>query len=121
MTDIVERLRDAWGDCHCGTAPLLEAAAEIERLRAERLAFATESEERKAEIERLKTALGPSAAEAWAHMYDENVRLEAEIELLLAALSELADAVTTEVNEKGGGGYILARLSDARRALERKL
>ena len=32
MTDIVKRLRDAWGDCHCGTAPLLEAADKIEQL-----------------------------------------------------------------------------------------
>ena len=54
------------------------------------------------------------------HLRDELAAKDAEIELLLAALSELADAVTTEVNEKGGGGYILARLSDARRALEPK-
>jgi len=41
-----------------------------------------------------------------------------EIERLRKALSELADAVADEVNEKGGSGYILARLSDAREALK---
>lgn len=35
------------------------------------------------------------------------------------ALEGLVQAVTTEVNEKGGGGYLLARLSDARDALRR--
>jgi hypothetical protein len=32
-------------------------------------------------------------------------------------LSDLVKAVTVEVNEKGAGGYLLARLSDARKAL----
>lgn len=32
-------------------------------------------------------------------------------------LQGLVDAVTAEVNEKGGGGFILARLSDARALL----
>jgi len=45
-------------------------------------------------------------------------QLEAEIERLRAALQGLVEAVVTEVNEKGGGGYILARLSDARDALK---
>lgn len=35
------------------------------------------------------------------------------------ALEGLVEAVTNEVNEKGGGGYLLARLSDARDALRR--
>ena len=33
MTDIVERLRDGWRDCHCGMTAVLEAADEIEQLR----------------------------------------------------------------------------------------
>lgn len=33
------------------------------------------------------------------------------------ALRGLVEAVTAEVNEKGAGGYLLARLSDARAAL----
>lgn len=37
-----------------------------------------------AENERLRAALGPSATEAWEHLYDETVRLEAEIERLRA-------------------------------------
>lgn len=36
---------------------------------------------------------------------------------LVEALKGLVEAVTAEVNEKGGGGYVLARLSDARAAL----
>jgi hypothetical protein len=36
---------------------------------------------------------------------------------LVEALDALADAVAAEVNEKGGGGYILARLTDARAAV----
>lgn len=36
---------------------------------------------------------------------------------LVEALTGLVEAVTAEVSEKGGGGYILARLSDARAAL----
>lgn len=34
------------------------------------------------------------------------------------ALAGLVEAVTAEVNEKGGGGYLLARLSDARDMLK---
>jgi hypothetical protein len=45
---------------------------------------------------------------------------DAEIERLRAALTGLVEAVIVEVNEKGGDGYILARLSDARAALEPK-
>jgi len=36
---------------------------------------------------------------------------------LVEALEGLIAGVTAEVNEKGGGGYILARLTDARSAL----
>ena len=36
---------------------------------------------------------------------------------LREALAELVEAVTVEVNEKGAGGYLLARLTDARAAL----
>jgi predicted nuclease with TOPRIM domain len=63
MSDLIERLRRY---CCCdGQGQLIaelvgdmhEAADEIERLRAERLAFATESEERQAKIERLREAL----------------------------------------------------------------
>jgi len=53
MTDIVERLRDAFGDCHCGKAPLLDAASEIERLQ-DTIRFANKVMDAKgAEIERL--------------------------------------------------------------------
>lgn len=38
-------------------------------------------------------------------------------EALVEALKDLVFAVEAEVNEKGGGGFILARLSDARRVL----
>jgi hypothetical protein len=41
-------------------------------------------------------------------------------EKLTEALTGLVEAVIAEVNEKGGGGYILARLSDARSALSHK-
>lgn len=44
-------------------------------------------------------------------------RLIAERDELVRTLDELADAVAAEVNEKGGGGYVLARLSDARAAV----
>ena len=36
---------------------------------------------------------------------------------LIEALKDLVFAVEAEVNEKGGGGFILARLSDARNVL----
>lgn len=36
---------------------------------------------------------------------------------LLEAFCGLIDAVVDEVNEKGAGGYLLARLSDARTAV----
>lgn len=42
---------------------------------------------------------------------------EGQVERVADALADLIEAVTAEVNEKGGGGYILARLSDARAAL----
>ena len=50
MSDLVERLRESYST----DVFLMEVADEIERLHAERLAFATESEERQAEIERLE-------------------------------------------------------------------
>jgi hypothetical protein len=40
-------------------------------------------------------------------------RLAEAVELI----KDMAEAITAEVNEKGGGGSILARLSDARRFL----
>jgi hypothetical protein len=43
--------------------------------------------------------------------------LTEECEQLRKALRELVDAVNAEVNEKGAGGYLLARLSDARALL----
>lgn len=36
-------------------------------------------------------------------------------------LAGLVEAVTVEVNEKGGGGYLLARLSDARDCLKQRM
>jgi hypothetical protein len=46
-------------------------------------------------------------------------KLVAERDELAQLLDELADAVAAEVNEKGGGGYLLARLTDARAAVKR--
>lgn len=40
------------------------------------------------------------------------------IDDLTNALDALVEAATAEVNEKGGGGNILARLSDARNVLK---
>jgi hypothetical protein len=59
LASIVERLRDAWGDCHCGTAPLLEAAAEIERLLALHVAAAARAELAQIDNARLRAALVP--------------------------------------------------------------
>lgn len=56
---------------------------------------------------------------ALAWLRSENDRLRAQADEMAEALSALADAVVNEVNEKGGGGYTLARLSDARAALAR--
>lgn len=42
----------------------------------------------------------------------------AEIARLREALQGLVDGVTPEVNEKGAGGFLLARLSDAKAALK---
>lgn len=44
---------------------------------------------------------------------------EAEALELRDACAELVIAVTAEVNEKGGGGFVLARLSDAKDVLFR--
>jgi hypothetical protein len=41
----------------------------------------------------------------------------AEIERLREALNDLIIAATCEVNEKGAGGFLLARLSDAKSVL----
>ena len=43
--------------------------------------------------------------------------LDAKIAATVEALETLVAAVTTEVNEKGAGGYLLARLSEARKML----
>lgn len=83
MSDIVERLRDAWGDCHCGTAPLLEAADEIERLDEllwQEAGNRVEIERLRAEIERLKKL----------YMKD-CTRLDSEVALLRAALQTMLD------------------------------
>jgi hypothetical protein len=63
MTDIVERLRERDREAPFGNL-LSEAADEIERMHTERLAFATESEERRVEIEQLRAALQQIIAEA---------------------------------------------------------
>lgn len=41
-----------------------------------------------------------------------------EIVTLKNTLSELVGAISIEVNEKGGGGYLLARLTDAKGVLK---
>ena len=46
-----------------------------------------------------------------------NAKLIAEAPNLLKTLCDLTDAVTAKVNETGAGGYLLARLSDARSAI----
>jgi uncharacterized Zn finger protein (UPF0148 family) len=45
-------------------------------------------------------------------------RLRSAAPALLLALEELLAAVTAEVNEKGAGGFLLARMSDARSAIK---
>jgi hypothetical protein len=42
---------------------------------------------------------------------------EARLAEAVELIKDMAEAITAEVNEKGGGGSILARLSDARRFL----
>lgn len=49
---------------------------------------------------------------------EANALLIAASPKLLKALKELVTAVAIEVNEKGGGGFILARLSDAESAIK---
>lgn len=48
-----------------------------------------------------------------------NAHLIAASPELYEALKGLVEGVTQEVNEKGGGGFVLARLSDARAALRK--
>lgn len=62
-----------------------EATAEIDRLRSERLAFATESEERKAEIERLTAEVASLKASCG---YEAANQLTADNERLRAALTD---------------------------------
>jgi uncharacterized protein YyaL (SSP411 family) len=59
--------------------------------------------------ERYLELLAQKAAE---HSHTQ-ARLAEAVELI----KDMAEAITAEVNEKGGGGSILARLSDARRFL----
>lgn len=50
---------------------------------------------------------------------DANALAMAAAPDLLAALRGLVEGVTAEVNEKGGGGFVLARLADARAAIQK--
>jgi hypothetical protein len=43
--------------------------------------------------------------------------LLADLDRMREALRSLVEAVEIEVNEKGAGGFLLARLSDARKVL----
>ena len=53
-----------------------------------------------------------TAVTQWA-----NAHLFASAPALLQVLSDLVEASAAEANEKGAGGYLLARLSDARTAI----
>ena len=50
-------------------------------------------------------------------LQEQKQALQSQLSDARELLGELANAVEAEVNEKGGGGYILARLSDAREHL----
>jgi hypothetical protein len=50
--------------------------------------------------------------------WNAEVPVRDEITELRMTLGNLAEAVAAEVNEKGGSGYLLARLTDARNALK---
>ncbi len=73
---------------------------------------------REAEIERLRRERDECERQ-YQEKVEEIGRLLDVIITMREALAGLVEAVTVEVNEKGGGGYILARLSDAREALRR--
>ena len=94
---------------HAGKA-LAEKDEEIDSLRA-RLAEAeknyTRSEDDRNEVVRGRVKLRDSLEAA-----------ESRVRELEKVLGEMTEAVTQEVNEKGGGGFVLARLSDARAALK---
>lgn len=64
---------------------------------------------------------GRSHDEASENFYEgrANARLIAAAPDMLEALRDLITAVEAEVNEKGGGGFILARLTDARDAVRK--
>lgn len=62
---------------------------------------------------------GGEACAEYSELHGRYQRIRAQADEMAEALSALADAVVNEVNEKGGGGYTLARLSDARAVLAR--
>lgn len=55
----------------------------------------------------------------WRAMHDAAPAVPVDEEAV-RLLRELVDAITPEVNEKGAGGYLLARMSDAREFLAAK-
>jgi len=59
----------------------------------------------------------PSLADIGMEPLYSRRKLEREHAALRDALEGLIVAVEAEVNEKGGGGFILARLADARAAI----
>lgn len=54
-----------------------------------------------------------------AGLIAERDKLVERVSVLTEALQGLVDGVVPEVNEKGAGGYLLARLADAKDALTR--
>jgi len=113
MSDIVERLRREGVEFH----EQLEAAAEIERLRSERLAFATESEERR---ERIDTLIAERDAErkTYNNAIDDLIADNARLRAILRDLRP--DIERLEFCEASAEDGNTPRLQMLRRALEPK-
>jgi hypothetical protein len=85
-----------------------EAAQIVTALRSiSSLSAATEIEVQKREF----------AEWEWNRSDERAKTAEARLAEAVELIKDMAEAITAEVNEKGGGGSILARLSDARRFL----
>jgi chromosome segregation ATPase len=111
MVDIVERLRTLYA-----THPIIiEAADTIERLRTERLAFATESEERQAEIERLRAMIKSNRA-TYAGYDAESAAYKKHIDELTSALAGLAQALVRSFADTEQLRSALQEIADQRPA-----